>query len=79
MTETEAAAGKTTINYKSASTAVDAAASDGAPEAGNRGGGDVSVNGVNVGIDSSAEYKGSGGGGNRGIVCGSRDLRMQRG
>ena len=78
MTETEAAAGKTTINYKSASTAVDAVASEGAPEAGNRGGGDGSGNGVNVGIDS-AEYIGSGGGGNRGIVCGSRDLQMQRG
>ena len=72
MTETEAAAGKTTINYKSALTAVDAAASDGVAEAGNGGGGG-SGNGVNVGVDS-AEYRGSGGGG----VGGSRDLQMQR-
>ena len=69
--ETEAVVGKTTINYKAASRAVekvvvavaeDTAASAAMPEAGisGKGNGSDSGDGRNVGVDGG-EYRGSGG------------------
>jgi hypothetical protein len=66
--EKEAEAGRTTINYKSASTAVETAVVA-VPEAGNSGNGKCggSGDGGNVDVEGGGN-RGSGGGGKRGVV-----------